>query len=85
MTTVSGSGTQADNLTSRAISAYYRSRTRSGATVIDQPNNGSGVVEHDGLTYVVLQNIHGTLAVYRVRNSGLLRELRRWPAVVAPR
>jgi hypothetical protein len=32
-----------------------------------------------GLRYVVLRNNRRTLAVYRVRNSGLLRRMKRWP------
>jgi hypothetical protein len=71
-------------LTDRVIAAYYRSRIQDGAEIIDQPNNSSGVTGHDGLTYVVLQNASGTLAVYRVRGSGALKELHRWPREVAP-
>lgn len=73
----------ATTLTDRAIAAYYRSRTRSGAEIIDQPSTDSGVTGQDGLTYAVLQNASGTLAVYRVRGSGALKELRRWPREVA--
>jgi len=61
-------------LTRRAFAAYFRA----GGT--DQPSDSSGVVEHDGLTYIVLYNVSGTLAVYRIRPTGALKRLRRWPA-----
>jgi hypothetical protein len=63
-------------LTGRAFAAWFRS----GA--IDQPANTSGVRVHDGKNYVVLQNANGILAVYRVRNDGKLKRLRRWPKAV---
>jgi hypothetical protein len=66
----------ADDLVRRAHAAYYRSGN------IDQPANTSGVVEHNGKRYVVLQNINRTLAVYRVRTSGALKALHRWPAEI---
>ena len=43
----------------------------------------TNVSEHDGKLYVVLSNVRGTLAVYRVRNDGVLKGLKRWPKVVA--
>jgi len=63
-----------DDLTRRAFAAWFRS----GGT--DQPSNASGVVEHDGKDYVLLLNVTGTLAVYRVTNQGQLKRLKRWPA-----
>lgn len=66
-----------EDLTRRALAAYFRT----GGT--DQPAGGGDVVEHDGKRYVVLSNVKGTLAVYRVRTSGALKALRRWPAEVA--
>lgn len=70
-----------DDLTRRAFAAYFRAE-RDANTIVDQPANTSGVVEHDGRTYVVLHNVRGTLAVYRVRTSGQLKRLKRWPAEV---
>jgi hypothetical protein len=32
-----------------------------------------------GLHYIVLQDGHAVLAVYRVRNNGALRRMRKWP------
>ena len=40
----------------------------------------SGIKKIKGKRYVVLANAHRTLAVYRVRNDGMLKRLRRWPA-----
>jgi hypothetical protein len=46
---------------------------------------GGGVVtEYDGKLYVLLTNVRGTLAVYRVRNDGMLKRLRRPPRNLAP-
>jgi hypothetical protein len=69
----------------RALAAYYRTASRTGATIVDQPAGGGDVAEHDGKTYVVLSNVRGTLAVYRVRTDGVLKRLRRWPEEVAER
>lgn len=69
-------------LTTRAYAAYYR-RCANNGSIPDQPANSSGVVEHDDKLYVVLENVRGTLAVYRIRTSGQLKELRRWPKEVA--
>jgi hypothetical protein len=62
------------DLLPRAFAAWFRS----GGT--DQPSNSSYVTKHDGKQYVVLGNVNGTLAVYRVRTSGVLKRLSRWPA-----
>jgi hypothetical protein len=67
----------------RALAAFYRSRSREGSPL--QPHLGmSGVVEHNGRKYVVLINTSHTLAIYRVKNDGLLRELKRWPKDLDP-
>ena len=60
-------------LTTRAFRAYFRSGG------IDQPANSSGEVVSNGKRYVVLHNIRGVLAVYRVSNAGALRRLNTWP------
>jgi hypothetical protein len=71
--------TDDDDLTRRALGAYFRYATDRP----DQPSSASGVVEHDGRRYVVLHNVTGVLAVFRVRRDGMLKRLRRWPAAVA--
>ncbi|KUI17370.1 hypothetical protein AU192_01260 [Mycobacterium lehmannii] len=63
-----------DELTRRAFAAYFRT----GGT--EQPARSGGVVERDGLLYVVLRHSRGLLGVYRVRNNGMLRRMRRSPA-----
>jgi hypothetical protein len=68
-----------EQLTQRAFAAYFRSAAREGSLSPAQPANYSGVEEHNGKRYVVLRNVHGILAVYRVRNDGVLKSLRRWP------
>lgn len=65
-----------EDLVRRAMAAYFRS----GGT--DQPSTASCVAEHEGKAYVVLRNGGRTLAVYRVRTSGLLKRLRRWPTAL---
>jgi hypothetical protein len=71
-----------DDLTRRAFAAYFRSADREGVVAVDQPAIDSGPVEYQGRTYVVLRNVRGTLAVYRVRTTGLLRRLKRWPKAI---
>jgi hypothetical protein len=65
-----------EDLIERAFAAWFRS----GET--DQPAKDSGVESHEGRDYVVLRNVRGTMAVYRVKNDGRLRRLRRWPSVL---
>jgi hypothetical protein len=69
------------DLVRRAMAAYYRSGRREGFTdeQITIPANTSYLAEVDGKQYVVLENVNGTLAVYRVRNDGVLKGLKRWP------
>ena len=69
--------TTEQDLLRRAFAAWFRT----GGT--DQPANTSRVTQHDGLWYAVLENVRGTMAVYRLKNDGVLRKLRRWPEEVA--
>lgn len=67
-------------LEKRALSAYYRAAAQTEGS----PNQPGAVdtVEHDGLTYIVLSNVNGILAVYRVRTVNgepMLKGLKRWP------
>jgi hypothetical protein len=62
-------------LIQRAFSAYLQS---DGLTVV-QPTSRSSTETIGNLKYVVLRSDHLVLAVYRVRCSGLLRRMRRWP------
>jgi hypothetical protein len=73
-----------DDLVLRAMRAYRIAEAKeSGLVVHQQPSNRSRVVEHNGLRYVVLVNVSGVIAVYRVRtDNGLLRRLKRWPVEI---
>jgi len=63
-----------DDLLRRACAAWFRS----GGNV--QPDlHRCSVTELEGLRYVVLKNVDGLLAVYRVKNDGMLRAMARWP------
>lgn len=65
------------DLLQRSMAAFFR---HDQAATTNQPSTSlSGEVEHDGKSYVVLRNVNGVLAVYRVRNDGVLKRLKRWP------
>ena len=66
------------DLLRRAYAAYFRSPDGSGHFK-DQPASDSGVEVHNGKYYVVLRNARGVLMVYRLRNDGALKGLRRYP------
>ena len=66
-----------DELTSRAFAAYFRSEGNRADQPASYPESGPATWQ--GKSYVVLRNINGPLAVYRVRTSGALKRLRRWP------
>lgn len=67
------------DLTERAITLFMR---KPGA---QQPATDlSGPATAGGFDYIVLRNLGGVLAVYRVMtHSRTLKRLRRWPKVVA--
>lgn len=68
-----------EDLTRRAFAAWFRS----GGT--DQPSNVSGLETAEGLDYVVLRNVSGVLAVYRIRivnGAPMLKRMKRWPAAL---
>lgn len=68
-----------NDLLSRAFTAYFRKSVRDNLVAM-QPSNGSSVESIGNRSYVVLRNINGILAVYRVRSSdGILKGLNRWP------
>ena len=66
---------ESEALTNRAIASYVR---KPGA---QQPSAGlSGHATANGLDYIVLRNLGGVLAVYRVMSHiRALKRLRRWP------
>ena len=72
-----------DELMARALRAYWIAARKAG-TDADIPSNWhsgrSRVEEVSDKRYAVLRNGGGVLAVYRVRNDGMLKRLRRWPS-----
>lgn len=74
-------------LIERATRAWFARCQRQGV-VPDQPSRVSDVYEvvSTGRLYVVLQNVRGILAVFRVIENGehdRLKHLRRWPSILA--
>jgi hypothetical protein len=67
MPVTNGAASNSD-LLSRAYAAYFRS----GA--VDLPSNGSDEIVFGGKTYVVLRNVHGILAIYRLLNVDNLED-----------
>lgn len=65
------------DLRRRALAAWFKS----GGT--DQPTEPDVVHTSDGKAYVVLYNTNGILAVYRVRNDGMLKGLKRYPKEIS--
>jgi len=63
-----------DEYLRRAVAAWYR-----GGDAQPWPANDSSCESFGGKDYVVLRNVNGVLAVYRIRNDGMLKRLRRWP------
>lgn len=76
------------DLHARAMRAYVRSsdapRDAYGWPYgLPLPSQYSEFIRHDGREYIVLRNVNGVLAVYRVRTNGALKRLKRYPAEVA--
>jgi hypothetical protein len=68
----------------RAIAAYHR---ESAHTLLSFPQPGRADSEtrtYQDKDYVVLANSYDVLAVYRIKPSGQLRRLKRWPAGLTP-
>lgn len=68
----------ANSLKARALSAYFRA---SDGKVV-QPSGNGDVIEVGGLWFIVLTNMNGILAVYRIREVNgqpVLKGLKRWP------
>lgn len=69
----------ADSLVARAFSAYQASAKRAGDQY-DMPAFGCCDLEElNERQYIALRNNSKTLAVYRVRNDGILKRLKRIP------
>lgn len=68
-----------DEIMARAFRAYYMMAKREPGAITDHPSNDSDVQKVNSKEYAVLRNCNGILAVYRVRNDGMLKRLKRWP------
>ena len=67
-----------DDLMRRAWAAYFQ---YSGGLSPAQPSRRNCSIEEvKGKTYIALRNNSDLLAAYRVRNDGMLKRLKRWPA-----
>jgi hypothetical protein len=64
-------------LINRAFAAYFREAAREGAIL--QPASTGHLCEFRGKRYVVLGSGAHSCRVYRVRNDGGLKGLKRWP------
>ena len=60
-----------EELTKRAIRAYFSRVYRELGVMALYPSNASGIEKHGGKEYVVLRNVNGVLAVYEIRNDRL--------------
>ena len=65
------------DLIRRAFAAQFRASSEGPPL---QPSKDSDVRTVEGKTYVVLRNTSGIMRVYRVRNDGMLKGLKRWPS-----
>ena len=66
-------------LVARAMRAYLIASKKEGCDSPAQPSDSSAVTEFAGKRYVVLNNVNGILAVYGLKNDGVLNRLGRWP------
>jgi len=74
-----------NKLSNRALATYFRKHAAEGiaAEQVQQPSVTEA--EHNGLQYIVLHNVHGILAVYRVRTVNgeqVLKGLKRYPSAL---
>lgn len=74
------------HLESRALSAYFRYRAPSPGDYIGVSQPGDiRTLTIEGLDYIVLTNVRGILAVYRVRTVNgeqVLKGMKRWPKAI---
>jgi hypothetical protein len=63
----------------RAMGAYYKAAEKAGEHA-SHPRAPELWTSEAGRYYVVLRNVNGVLAVYRVKNDEKLKRLKRWPS-----
>jgi hypothetical protein len=71
--------TMSNDYLPRALAAWYRGSATGARRQHPSEALSQQVTMPDGKRYVLLANSYGVLGVYRIRPSGLLRMLRRWP------
>lgn len=49
----------------RAFDAYYKRANKTGLAVI-APSRTANMFEEDGISYLVLSNVNGPLAIYKI-------------------
>jgi hypothetical protein len=64
------------------MSAWYRGSTTGSTRQYPSESMSHHVTMPNGKEYVVLANSHQVLGVYRIRPSGYLRLMKRWPKAV---
>jgi hypothetical protein len=65
-------------LKNRAFAAYFRSAGPMASQPVDVPDGWTV----KGKSYIVLHNVAGMLAVYRIKTDGFLKRLRRIPKAI---
>lgn len=68
-----------NDLVNRALAAYFKYPEFPGTVPMQPSRNSSMAVDLDGKTYVVIATSSDVLAVYRLRNDGVLRRMKRPP------
>jgi hypothetical protein len=66
----------------RALVAWYRGSTYARTRFSPTEALSTQITLPDGKSYVVLANTYMIMGVYRIRPSGFLKLLKRWPKAV---
>ena len=66
----------------RAFAAWFRGSTTGATPAYPSESTSRDDIIVQGKHYVVLANSYQVLGVYRIKNDGLLRRLKRWPKAV---
>jgi hypothetical protein len=74
--------TTTDDYLPRALAAWYRGSATGASRQYPSEALSQQVTLADGKSYVLIASRSQVLGVYRIRPSGLLRRLRRWPKAV---
>jgi hypothetical protein len=66
----------------RAFAAWFRGSTPGPTPAYPSQVGSRDDITVEGKRYVLLANSSQVLGVYRIKNDGLLRRLKRWPKAV---